>query len=105
MMKVSLTETTVTLLALLSMLLIPVPFIFYRFGPQFRARSTYIPQMPALPSTVHPAVPRNTLSTVLPRPLSVVLAGDMPASDGERAGDGVLAGIRNSMLMEMETLK
>jgi len=103
-MKVSLTKTTVTLLALLSMLLIPVPFIFYRFGPQLRARSTYIPQMPALPSTVHPTVPRNTLSTVLPRPLSVILAGDMPAG-GEGAGNGVLAGIRNTMLMEMETLK
>jgi len=56
--------------------------------------------MPDLPLTVQLAVPRNTLSTALPRPLSVVMAGNLPpGGEQERQREGVLAGVRNSMLV------
>lgn len=35
-------DWTITLLACLTMLLLPVPWIIFKWGPRLRARSTYV---------------------------------------------------------------
>lgn len=64
-------QWALTLIAFITLAMAPIPFVFYRYGPQIRARSTFAPQHKPTPAPA-PAAPESSApgSTVVSRTAS-----------------------------------
>lgn len=61
-------QWALTFLAFLALILAPIPFVFYIYGPQIRARSTFAPQhKPAAPAAAAPAAASVNVSSTVTR--------------------------------------
>ncbi|KAG0657635.1 hypothetical protein C6P46_006289 [Rhodotorula mucilaginosa] len=61
-------QWALTFLAFLALVLAPIPFVFYIYGPKIRARSTFAPQhKPAAPAVAAPAAASVNVSRTVTR--------------------------------------
>lgn len=61
-------QWALTFLAFLALIMAPIPFVFYIYGPKIRARSTFAPQhKPAAPAAAAPAAASVDVSRTVTR--------------------------------------
>jgi hypothetical protein len=57
-------DWTCSLLAFVALVLVPVPWVFFQFGPRLRAKSTYVPHVAVDDTAIKRMSGQNDIETV-----------------------------------------